>query len=165
MLVSFDTLPSESRVWVYQAARELNEMEVRNIAQRLEAFVVDWKRHGEPLKASYKIVYNQFIILGVDESFNDVSGCSIDASVHTLKELEQSLKVELMNKMAIVFKNGEVVNTVSMLQFQQYVKEGKITPDTIVFNNLISSKAELEEKWETQASKSWHNRFFNTVKS
>ncbi|GAB1309512.1 hypothetical protein KH5_21950 [Urechidicola sp. KH5] len=165
MLVSFDLLPNNARVWVYQAARELNEQEVRSIEESLEIFVNDWKRHGEPLKASFKILHNQFIILGVDESYNNVSGCSIDSSVHKLQELEQVLNVDLMNKMAIAFKVGDNVNTLSMLQFQQFVKEGKISSDTIVFNNLINSKQELESNWQIPASKSWHNRFFNTVKS
>ena len=73
MIVPFKTLPNEARVWIYQANRELTESEIKEISIKAEVFIAGWTRHGENLKASYEIKYNQFLILAVDESFNDVS--------------------------------------------------------------------------------------------
>lgn len=161
MYVDFDTLNDNSRVWVYQSSREFNAEEVKTIATKLKDFVNEWTRHGDDLKASFEIKYNHFIILAVDESFNQVSGCSIDASTHIFKQFENEFKVELLNKLNTAFKHEEHVNVVSLADFQKYVKEDRIHPDTLVFNNMVQSKADLETLWEVPANRSWHNRYFN----
>ena len=161
MYVDFDTLKDNSRVWVYQSSREFNEEEVKAIQAKLKVFVNDWTRHGDDLKASFDIKYNHFIILAVDESFNQVSGCSIDASTHVFKEFENEFKVELLNKMNTAFKHEDHINVVSLADFQKYVKEDRIHPDTFVFNNMVQNKADLKTLWEVPANKSWHSRYFN----
>ena len=164
MIVPFNSLPNESRVWIYQANRELTESEIQEISKKAETFIADWTRHGEDLKASYEIKYNQFLVLAVDESFNDVSGCSIDSSVRFIKSTEQQFGIDLMNKLNIAFKIGENINTVSLSAFQQYIKEEKIDGDTIVFNNMVQSKADYESNWEVPAKQSWHQRFIPVTK-
>ncbi len=159
MYVDFSLLPDNSRVWVYQADRSFTGDEVQQITQQLMPFVENWKRHGEDLKASFQIRYNQFIILAVDENVTNVSGCSIDASVHIIQELQKKLEVDLLNKMNVTFKDGDNVNIVSMAAFKEFAKLNKITSNTLVFNNMIASKAELEASWEVKASESWHAKF------
>jgi len=161
MYVDFDTLKDSSRVWVYQSNREFREEEVMIINEKLENFVQEWTRHGDNLKASFDIKYNHFIVLAVDESFNQVSGCSIDASTHVFKKFEEEFGLELLNKLNTAFKDGDHINVVSLADFQKYVKEQKIQPETLVFNNLIQNKAELRTSWEVPANRSWHNRYFN----
>jgi len=159
MFVDFKLLPDSSRVWIYQADKEFTENEVEQISEKLYTFVSNWKRHGDALKASFKIEYNQFIILAVDENYNDVSGCSIDASVHIIKTLQNEFEVDLLNKMIVSFKDGTNVNTVSLKNFKEYAKLQKINATTVVFNNMIQSKADFESAWEVEASKSWHAKF------
>lgn len=164
MLVPFNTLPNNARIWIYQANREFTENEIHEISKKAAAFIETWTRHGEDLKASYEIKYQQFLVLGVDESFNDVSGCSIDSSVRFIKATEQNFGIDLMNKLNIAFKIGENINTVSLAAFQQFVKEDKIDGETIVFNNMVQSKADYDTNWEVPASQSWHQRFIPVTK-
>ena len=159
MIVHFDSLPMDARVWVYQSSREFSDIEVTTIASKTEEFMATWKRHGDDLKTSYVIKYNQFIVLGVDENLNSVSGCSIDSSVHFMQQLEKEFDIDLMNKMNTAFKVGENINIVSLSDFQNFAKEGKITSDTTVFNNMIQSKDDFDSKWEIPAIESWHKRF------
>ena len=115
MYVDFDTLKDNSRVWVYQSNREFSAEEMEShIESKLKDFVNEWTRHGDDLKASFEIKYNHFIILAVDESFNQVSGCSIDASTHVFKHFENEFKMELLNKLNTAFKHGEHINVVSL---------------------------------------------------
>lgn len=160
MLVDFKGLANSSKIWIFQSNRELAKNEVEEISDKLKAFVQSWKRHGDDLKASYLIKYDQFIILAVDEEYNGVSGCSIDAATHLFKQFENSFKIDLFNKLNVAFKDGEIINVVSLADFQKYVNEGKINTNTIVFNNLIDTKEKLENEWEVPASVSWHNRYF-----
>jgi hypothetical protein len=161
MYVDFETLNDESRVWVYQSSREFSDKEMQVIAEKLEKFVEEWTRHGENLKASFDIKYRHFIILAVDESFNKVSGCSIDASTHVFKKIESEFGLELLNRLNTAFKDGDHINVVSLADFQKYVGEQKIHPETLVFNNMVQKKAELKSGWEIPAEKSWHSRYFN----
>lgn len=159
MFTSYTNLPNNSRVWVYQANREFTQEEIEHISAKALMFIDSWTRHGDDLKGSFTIKYNQFLVLVVDEGFNNVSGCSIDASVRFIKELEQELSVDLMDKMNVSFKDGDNINIVKLPDFQKYAKEEKITSETIVFNNMVNTKEDFEAKWEVPAKESWHARF------
>ena len=153
------TLPNNSRVWVYQSDREFTPKEIDFISKNAEQFIEQWTRHGSDLKGSFTVKYNQFLVLAVDEGFNNVSGCSIDASVHFVQELEKALQVDMMDKMNISFKVGEHINVVKMSAFKEFAKQQKINSDTLVFNNMVTTKKEFEDRWEVPAEQSWHKRF------
>lgn len=159
MFTPYKNLPDNSRVWVYQSDREFTSQEVEYISKKAEDFINNWTRHGDDLKGSFNIKYKQFLILAVDESFNNVSGCSIDSSVRFVKELEDELAIDLMNKMNVTFKDHTNINLVKLSDFQQFVKAKKITSETIVFNNLVQTKLDFENNWEVPAKDSWHKRF------
>jgi hypothetical protein len=159
MFTEYKNLPDNSRVWIYQADRVFTAEEIAIISAKAIAFIEQWTRHGDDLKGSFTVKYNQFLMLAVDESFNDVSGCSIDASVRFVQQLESELKIDLMNKMNVSFKDGDSINIVKLSEFQQFAKAQKITKETIVFNNMVQTKKEVESKWEVPANQSWHTRF------
>lgn len=159
MFVDYKELPQNSRVWIYQSDREFSGEEVAFISQKAIDFVEQWTKHGSDLKGSFTIKYNQFLVLAVDEGFNNVSGCSIDASVHFVQGLEKALGVDMMDKMNISFKDGDHINIVKMPAFKQFAKENKITGNTLVFNNMVATKNEFENQWEIPAAQSWHKRF------
>ncbi|MGK0412225.1 MAG: hypothetical protein ACJA1B_000416 [Polaribacter sp.] len=159
MFTQYKNLPDNSRVWIYQSDREFTVQEVQFISEKAIDFINAWTRHGDDLKGSFVIKYNQFLVLAVDESFNNVSGCSIDSSVRFAQELEKELKIDLMNKMNITFKDNETINLVKLSDFQHFAKEKKITSETIVFNNMVNTKQEFENNWEVPAKESWHKRF------
>ena len=159
MFVNFEDLDKNSRVWIYQCNREFSNNEVEIIKEKTSEFIENWQRHGDDLKASYCVKYNQFIVLAVDENTNEVSGCSIDASVNLIKNFEKAFSADLTNKLNISFKDNSNINIVTMADFQKYVKQQKITANTIVFNNMVTTKEAFENNWEVTADKSWHKRF------
>ena len=154
MFIPYSEIANTSRVWVYQSNRKLSDKEVVFIQQKLLAFCNDWKAHQTHLISSYKVLYNRFIILLVDEQNKDASGCSIDSSVNFIKKIETEFDIDLFNRTQIAFvQEGEVI-TISIPEFKKLVKA-----DTIIFNNLVKTKADLEESWKTVASNSWHAKF------
>jgi hypothetical protein len=159
MFVEYNQLPNNSRVWVYQSDREFTQEEIDFISKNAQKFIEQWTRHGSDLKGSFTIKYNQFLVLAVDEGFNNVSGCSIDASVHFVQELQKALQVDLLDKMNISFKVGDHINVVKMNAFREFAKQQKINAKTVVFNNMVTTKEELEDRWEVPAEQSWHKRF------
>lgn len=160
MLVDFNTLPEHSRVWIYQANRSFSDEELTEITQKLDTFITNWTAHGADLNAGYNIRYKRFIILAVDQTSQSATGCSIDASVRFIQQLEQDYNVDLMDKMNVSYKQGQFVAHKTLLDFKKMVKDKAVSKNTIVFNNLVINIEELNENWEVPAEDSWHSRFF-----
>ena len=163
MFTAYKNLPNNSRVWIYQSDREFNNKEVELIKEESEDFINQWTRHGDDLKGSFTIKYNHFLVLAVDESYNNISGCSIDSSVRFIQQLQNKLQLDLINKMNISFKDNNNINILKLSDFQRFIKEEKITPETIVFNKMINTKYGFENNWEVSIMQSWHKRFFVKV--
>ena len=111
------------------------------------------------LHSGYTIEYKRFIVLGLNQNLNDATGCSIDASVHFIQALEKEFNVDLMDKMNVSYKQGEFVAYKSLKDFRQMAKDKAVSKNTIVFNNLVTTKGEFKDHWEVPASESWHSRF------
>jgi len=159
MLVDFNTLPEESRIWIYQSNRSFTEEEIEQLHSKLDVFIENWTAHGSDLQAGYLIKYKRFIIIGLNQNISKASGCSIDASVHFIQQLEKEYQVDLMDKMNVSYKQGDFIAYKTLLDFKKMAKEKAISKNTIVFNNLVTSIAEFNENWEVPASESWHSRF------
>lgn len=160
MFVPFDQLPDESRVWIYQSNRKISDEELEFIKNKLDVFVGQWSAHGTPLRASYTIEYNRFVIIAVDETDQQVTGCSIDASVAVILEIQNELTIDLLDKLNVTYKIGEHIAHKSLIDFKKMAKDKAVTSKTIVFNNLVTNIGEWREFWEIPAEESWHKRFF-----
>ena len=161
MLVPFETLPDSSRVWIYQSSRSFTEEEVLELEQSLQQIITQWTAHGSELKASFEIRYRRFIVIGLDQKVNAASGCSIDASVHFIQQLEKKYDVDLLDKMNVSYKQGDFIAYKQLSDFRKMAKDRAVSPKTIVFNNLVNNKAEYLSDWEVPASESWHKRFLS----
>lgn len=159
MLVAFDSLPETSRIWIYQSNRSFTDEEISEIEKELDNFVTEWTAHGSSLHAGYQIRYKRFIVLGLDQSVASASGCSIDASVHFVQNIEKKYGVDLLDKMNVSYKQGEFIAYKPLAEFKKMAKQKAVSKNTVVFNNLVNNKQEYEEYWEVPASESWHARF------
>ena len=153
MFVSYSDIIDSARVWIYYSNREFSDEEKIFLHQELLKFCKDWKSHGLHLKSSYTILFNRFIILLVDESFQKVTGCSIDSSVQLLKRIEDNFDVELFNRKLIVFEQEDKIQTLLISDFKKI-----INPNTIVFNSLVNTKKELESNFRVTVKNSWHSK-------
>ncbi len=160
MYVPFESLPEESRIWIYQSNRKFSDEEMTEIQTALQAFLENWSAHGTSLESSYQLKYNRFIIIAVNQEVQSATGCSIDASVEFIQTLEKKYNVDLLDKMNVTFKLGEHIAHKPLIDFKKMVKDKAVTENTIVFNNLINTIEEFKESWEVPAADSWHSRFF-----
>lgn len=160
MYVPFSELPEHSRVWIYQSNRRFTSEEVTSISNKTQEFLENWTAHGTGLQASFEIKYERFVIIAVNQDSQTATGCSIDASVQFIQQLENEFKVELLDKMNVAFKQGDYVNFKPLMAFKKMAKSGAVGKKTIVFNNLVTNIGEYLENWEIPANDSWHSRFF-----
>ena len=159
MLADFSDLPNNSRVWVYQCNRKLSDDEVAVISEKTTEFLKQWTAHGANLEAGFEVKYNRFLVFGLNQENASASGCSIDASVRFIQQLQQEFEIDLLDKMNVTFYNGEFIAHKSLADFKKMAKAKSVSPNTVVFNNLVNTKEEYLENWEVPAKESWHNRF------
>ncbi len=160
MPVSFEDLPDDSRIWIYQSNRKFSDAEIMTIQTRLSEFLTEWTAHGASLEAAFEIKHQRFIVIGLNQANASASGCSIDASVHFIQQLEKEFDVDLLDKMNVTYYIGEYLAFKPLDEFKAMAKAKAISKNTIVFNNLVNTKEEYLENWEVPAAESWHARFF-----
>jgi hypothetical protein len=108
-MIPYDLLPDETRVWIYQASRALNDDELQELRTALVRFVADWTSHNHKLNAFGEIFHKRFIVLMVDESQAGASGCSIDKSVYFIKEVEKAFEINLFDRMTFTYREGNEI--------------------------------------------------------
>ena len=161
MFVPFNQLPPHARIWVYQCDRKLTTEETTEVSTVFQSFCQQWEAHGQPLKTSFQLALNQFLIISVDEGFNNASGCSIDGSVRILKDF-QSKGINFLDSSKIAFLVNDQVALYSRLELKSVFASGVLSASTTTFNNLVSSKAEFENNWEIAVEKSWMAKYLPT---
>ncbi|MCB0641401.1 MAG: hypothetical protein KDC44_07160 [Phaeodactylibacter sp.] len=155
---TYHTLSPESRVWIYQSNRPFQGEELKQVNTRLAEFARAWTSHNLQLRAYAQVHRDRFVVLMVDESQAGASGCSIDKSVHFLKQLEQEFGLDLFNRMQFAYLDGDAVEVLAREAFEAAYQEGQITDDTLVFDNLVKTKADFEAAWLKPLATSWHKR-------
>ncbi len=160
MYTNFNDLDKSSRLWAYQADRAFDEEEKQYILQNGKAFVENWTAHNKALSASIDVKYDQFIVLAVDETKAQATGCSIDKSVHFIKGLEHELKINLLDKSKIAFLKNNKNILQDLPSIKTKIESDEITADLMTFNNMVTTKADFDENWLIPANKSWMARFF-----
>ncbi|SED20670.1 hypothetical protein SAMN04489761_4620 [Tenacibaculum sp. MAR_2009_124] len=158
MFIEHDTLSDEARVWIYPASRKFYPQEIEDLKGKLQAFVSSWKNSDEEFKASFEIKYNRFIVFYAEKNVS-LKSTDIDEQVSFILLLQNEYEIDLLDKMNVCFKQGEFVQYKEIKAFKKMLKEKSVSSKTIVFDNLVQSKYDLENYWEVPMSESWYNRF------
>ncbi|HMU46957.1 MAG TPA: hypothetical protein PKC72_11345 [Chitinophagaceae bacterium] len=145
----------DSRVWVYQSNRVFGIDEALEIEEMLKEFVAKWQSHGTRVKGAAHLFFGQFIVLIADETATGVSGCSTDSSVRLIKSIEVKFGVNMFDRTALAFVIKDKIQLLPMSQLQYAFDNSFIRPETLYFNNLVQTKAELESKWIIPVKDSW----------
>jgi hypothetical protein len=159
MFVDYTSISNDAKVWVYPSSRKFYSTEIEEIEQKVKQFVASWKPEDENFKVSYQLLYNRFIILVADDTETSLTNADIDASVSFILQLQETYKVELLDKMNACFKQGEYVQYKDLKDFKKLLKNKAVTAKTIIFDNLINNKEDLENFWEIAIENSWYNRY------
>ena len=159
MIVTFDNLPDNSRIWIYPSNRPFSKTELETLTADLSKFLAQWTAHNQNLQAGFELPYNRFIVIGVNQQAVQASGCSIDSSIRFIQDLESKYGVTLLDKMNVTFKQGDFLAYKPLGEFVKMAKAKSVSKETIVFNNLVDNIKDYRQFWEVPARESWHNRF------
>ena len=159
--VKFDQISPDARLWIFAAERCLSKAESGAILDKVDAFIEQWAAHDVPLTSASELRYEQFIFVAVDEGNSGASGCSIDALVRRMKELQVEFGVELVNHSPVLYRLGDGISRVSRERFTSLVEAGEVAKETVVFDNTVTSVSAVRDgRWELRAVDSWHGAAF-----
>lgn len=158
MIVDFDKIANDSRIWIFQSNRIFSKLEFEFLDKSISLFLNSWTAHGSKLNASFKVEYNTFIIIALDEKNSNATGCSIDKLVNFIKYIENEFSVRLLDRLDISYMIKDEIIIDRLHDFKNKILTKKIDMNTIVFNNLIKMKNDLADKWKIPLSNSWHKQ-------
>ena len=165
MLVSFESLPKNSRIWIFPSSKEIDFRTKMKIRERLVKFISDWTSHNKNIQASFELPYNRFIVIALNQNLQNASGCSIDALMNLIQIFEKEFNLILLDRMNVLFRDKtKKIEYLTLKDFIKMVKSKSINSKTIVFNNLVINKEEYMKSWEVPALNSWHSRYFKVKK-
>ena len=158
MVVTFDKISDDSRIWIFQSNQLISNIDIESLEKKIDAFLSSWTSHGDQLMVASKIKYNLFIIIALDQSCSTASGCSIDKLVNFIKNIENEHQISLLDRLDISYRDKNKISVLRLDDFKRKILEKKINNDTIVFNNLINLKSDLDDNWEIPINRSWHQK-------
>ncbi len=150
MIINYQNLSEEARVFLYPSSRKFYENEIEDINLKIGNFISSYTEHS----IAFKIEYSRFILFFIPEDAT-ISIDFMDKIAQFILQLEKEHEVNLLDKVNVCFKQGEYVQYQEMKRFRELVKKKSISKKTIIFNNLIQTKYEFENEWEVPLSESW----------
>lgn len=156
-LVKLEALPDSARVWVFGANKTLEGAASETLLGEVDRFLSQWNAHGSPLTVGRDWKYGRFLTVAVDQSTAGASGCSIDGLFRSLKALEPRLGASLVTSGLVFYRDASgAIQSVDREHFTALSAEGKIQPDTGVFDPTVTTLAEWRARFELDAAHSWH---------
>jgi hypothetical protein len=133
----FPNFPDDSRIWLYLSDRKLDATEAQYVKEQMHLFLTNWSAHNKKLTCDGILLFNQYLILAVNDNIESASGCSIDSSVRFVKHLGTELNVDFFNRLkVVVIENEEPI----ISSYFEAVEKKKI-----FINPMITKLEELRE--------------------
>jgi hypothetical protein len=136
---NFEDLAGHSKVWIYQSNKPFNDIDIAEISTATEVFINSWQSHGSEMNASFKVFYDRFLVVALDETSAGASGCGIDKLFHHIKKLESTLQINFFDRLIIYYVNQDVIGTnplkdISLIQQTHFssLKDSSISPSSLV---------------------------------
>ena len=155
-LTSFSSLPGDARVWIFASDRPLQSADAQRLLAEADSFLGAWKAHGAPLACAREWRDDHFLVIGVDPTVEQASGCSIDGLFRTLQKLEQSLGTRLVAGGRVFYRDADgAVQLAGRDQLGSLASSGAITSHTEVLDPSITNAADYRARFERPLAESW----------
>ncbi len=156
-VIAFSELPHGSRVWLFGAAAHIDDVDEQRVLAAVDAFLLTWQAHGQPLWCARDWRDGRFLAVGVDTSREGASGCSVDGLFRALKALEGGIGTTLLDSSLVFYRDDAgFVHAVSREDFAVLGRGGHVGPGTRVMDLSLTDAAAYRQTFERRAGDSWH---------
>jgi hypothetical protein len=145
MLVNFSELPDDARIWIFGADKPLNGAVVDSMLAEVDSYLDQWKAHGFPL-----------LIIGIDPTVEQASGCSIDGLFRALQQLQKTTGAQIVGGGRVFYRDASgATHSVPRDEFTTLTSAGKIGPRTPVFDTSLTRLDAWKTRFEQPLAESW----------
>lgn len=155
-LVPFSALPDDARIWIFGSDKPLAGAVVDTLLAEVDSYLDTWKAHGFPLRAAREWRDNRFLIIGIDPTVEQASGCSIDGLFRSLQQLQTSIGAQLVGGGRVFYRDDSgLTQAVARDEFSTLAAQGKIGPRTPVFDTSLTQLDAWRSRFEKPLAESW----------
>jgi hypothetical protein len=155
-LVPFHTLPPSARVWVFGSDTPLTGAVADTLLAEVDRYLDQWKAHGFPLKAAREWRENRFLVIGIDPTVEQASGCSIDGLFRALQQLQKTIGAQIVGGGRVFYRDASgATQSVARDEFATLSATGAIGPATPVFDTSVTRLDDWKAKFERPLAESW----------
>jgi hypothetical protein len=155
-LVPFSALPDSARIWIFGSDKPLRGAVADSLLAEVDSYLDQWKAHGFPLRAAREWRDDRFLIVGIDPTVEQASGCSIDGLFRSLQQLQKSIGAQLLGGGRVFYRDPSgATQAVDRDEFATLASAGKISAKTPVFDTSLTQLDAWKSKFERPLSESW----------
>ena len=155
-LVQFSELPDNARIWIFGSDKPLTGAVADSVLAEVDSYLDQWKAHGFPLRAAREWRDNRFLVIGIDPTVEQASGCSIDGLFRALQQLQKTIGAQLVGGGRVFYRDDSgATQSVAREEFSTLASAGKIGPKTPVFDTSLTQLDAWRSRFEKPLSESW----------
>jgi hypothetical protein len=155
-LVPFSALPDAARVWVFGSDVPLNGAVADTLLAEVDRYLDSWKAHGFPLKAAREWKDNRFLIVGIDPTAEQASGCSIDGLFRQLQQIQKTIGAQLVGGGRVFYRDANgTTQATTREEFNALKARGAVGLKTPVFDTSVTRLDDWKAKFEKPLADSW----------
>lgn len=155
-VVEFDSLPDSARVWVFGADRALVGPSAQRLLAETDAFLRDWKAHGQPLTVARDWRDQHFLVVAVDQRDEHASGCSIDGLFRALQRLQGELGAQIVGGGRVFYRGLDGhVQAIPRDEIRARHRAGELGTESAVFDTSVTTMDDYRSRFEQPARVSW----------
>lgn len=140
MLVEYNKINENSRIWIFTSDRKITQTQGEKINNLLSNFLANWQSHKSPLFAGYNIFKSFFLVIALDENQNPASGCSIDLLYKEILKIETSLNISFTNRLKICIDDNDIIKSVLLNELKKHADL-----ESLFYDTTINIKKDLKE--------------------
>src|SRR4051812_15663752 len=130
-LVAFKELPASARIWVFGSDQPLTGAVADSLLAEVDAYLDQWKAHGFPLRAAREWMDNRFLVIGIDPTVEQASGCSIDGLFRALQNLQKTTGAQIVGGGRVFYRDASgSPQSVTREEFSALTADGTVRKDT-----------------------------------
>jgi len=146
---------NHSRVWIYQSNRPFTKPEMLHIEEHLGNRILEWEFQDTRLQSHVIVLFQQFIIVMVDQPATQNSSSYAANLIGLIKEIDEDCRVTLSDRQMLAFIIQDRIQLMPLTMVNDAIEKDLVTPETLYFNNTVLTKEELLNSWIIPLKDSW----------
>ncbi len=151
------------KIWIYILSKKLDEAQQKQFLKNCADFTGSWTAHDQPLAAGFELHKGRILIMKVDESAYNASGCSIDKLQRFIQLQEKEWGFELLNRFLVALDMNADLMVVHASKIKELLTANTINENTLVYDTTISSSVQMKE-WKKPLKNTWLSKYLEGIK-